>query len=302
MSPARLRFTCSEGVHSENLARTAEKKEVIAEFIKPCESFCFLTIPTSGGKKMRKLFLATALVLMVAIAVMATESAPSNTVGFIKNTTFPLGFSAFMLPFDYYQPGYTLTTSLDTIVGTQANDADEIWSQRYGWIASYFGGVWYTSGDPMLNTDAFWYSNYGSNVTVTTAGEVRTASVNYGIIPAGFTAYGLPVAQNTAYSSLELELVGLDYLELWDQNSGDITSLWMGTWYPDLDIIPANPIWLYTDIASPNAWVYDPSDDPGRGTTGATIPSRMAPIQPQSIDRAVPAINNTRSVPSRRTH
>ena len=250
---------------------------------------------------MRKLFLATALVLMVAIAVMATESAPSNTVGFIKNSTFPLGFTAFMLPFDYYQPGYIATTNLDTIVGAQANDGDEIWSQNWGWIAVYFGGVWYTSGDPMLNTDAFWYNNYGSNVTVTTAGEVRTASINYGVIPIGFTAYGLPVAQNTAYSSLELELVGLDYIELWDQISGGINVLYYGTWYDDLDIVPANPIWLWTDTVSPNAWTYDPSDDPGRGTARATSPTRVAPVQPRSIERAVPS-HNTRTVPSRRTH
>jgi hypothetical protein len=207
-----------------------------------------------------------------------------------------------MLPFDYYQPGYIATTNLDTIVGAQANDGDEIWSQNYAWIATYYGGVWYTSGDPVLNSDAFWYSNYGSDVTVTTAGEVRTAAVDYGIIPIGFTAYGLPVAQNTAYSSLELELVGLDYIELWDQNLGSINILYLGTWYDDLDIVPANPIWLYTDTASPNAWTYDPSDDPGRGTASATTPHRIAPMQPRSIERAVPTINNTRTVPSRRTH
>jgi hypothetical protein len=274
---------------------------VIPESIEPCESFCFLTIPTSGGKKMRKIFLATALVLMFAIAVMATESAPSNTVGFIKNDTFPLGFTPFMLPFDYYQPGYIATTSLDTIIGAQANDGDEIWSQSYGWIDFYFGGVWY-GGDPMVNTDAYFYNNYTSDVTVTTAGEVVTHTVDYGIIPAGFTAYGIPVAQNTAYSSLELEDVGLDYLELWDQVQGTINFLFAGTWYDDSDIIPTYPIWLYTDTASPNAWTYDPTDDPGRGTASATSPHRIAPMQPRSIERAVPSMHNTRSVPSRRTH
>jgi hypothetical protein len=262
---------------------------------------------------MRKVFLATALVLMVAFAAFATESAPSNTVGFIKYQYespahgFPVGFTPFMLPFDYYQPGYVGTTSLDTIIGSQAADGDEVWAQTAGWIDFYFGGVWY-GGDIMVNTDAYWYNHPdyapGTYVNITTAGEVRTATTDYGPLPDGFTAYGIPVAGNTLYSSLELENVGLDYLELWDQLQGSIAFLYLGTWYDDLEILPGYAIWIYqaTGSPSPNSWVYDPSDDPGRGTASAPSIHRTAPIQLQSSHRAVSTTPNThRTVtPSRR--
>ena len=265
---------------------------------------------------MRKTILVMALVFAVAFAAFATESDPSNTVGFIKyqyivgvdTVGFGVGFTPFMLPFNYYQPGYIATTSIDTIIGPQAIDGDEVWSQQRFLIASYFYGVWY-GGYPMYNTDAYWYNhpiyatppNY---VDITTAGEVNTVPVNYGIVATGFTPYGIPIASNTLCSSLELEATGMDPIEVWDQLSFLIYFYYFGAWYPDGTLIPGHPIWINntTGAPSPSAWVYDPTDDPGRGTT--TIIQRSShrtPIQTQPIERVLPSTPKRSTTPDKRS-
>ena len=98
---------------------------------------------------MRKALLITALALLVAFAAYATESDPSNTVGFIKfqriGFGFASGYSPFSLPFNYYQPGYIPTTSEVDIIGNQAMDGDELWSQNTGTSSLFY------LGDEVLN-------------------------------------------------------------------------------------------------------------------------------------------------------
>jgi len=264
---------------------------------------------------MRKVIFVTAIILAVALAAFATESDPSNTVGFIKyqyisgpdTTGFPYGFTPFMLPFKYFRPGYFQTTNIDSIIGAQAADGDEVWNQRTGAVATYFFGVWY-GGFPLLYTDAFWYNHPlyapGTDVDITTAGEVNAAPINYGNIPVGFFAYGLPIVSPTACSSLELELVGLDPLEVWDQLSGGVYFYFFGAWYPDGVLQPGGPIWTNntSGAPSPSPWIYDPTDDPGRGTTIIQTPAVGSPNRTQTIERAVPSTPRRSAVPSQRTH
>lgn len=262
---------------------------------------------------MRNILILT-LVLAVAMTAFATESDPSNTVGFVKyqyvvgsdTLGFQYGFTPFMLPFNYYQPGYIVTTHIDTVIGAQAADGDEVWSQSTFQIATYFYGVWY-SAYPLYNTVAYWYNHPdyapGLEVDITTAGEVNTSTINYGVIPTGFTPYGIPIAAPTLCSSLELEATGLDPIEVWDQMSFLIYFYYFGAWYPDGTINVGTPIWINntTGAASPNAWVYDPTDDPGRGTAIMQSPHHRTPTQTQTIERVVPSTPKRTTSPSKRT-
>jgi hypothetical protein len=256
---------------------------------------------------MRKALLVTALALLVAFAAYATESDPSNTVGFIKMQRaghgFLNGFSAFMLSFDYYMPGYHATTSIDTIIGTQATDADEIWSQTRGTSAVYYYGLWYNVY-PMYNTDFYWFYHYFTTdtVNITTAGEVVTSAINYGPIPAGFNAYGIPIAQNTLCSSLDLDDITPDpgYLEVWDQVNAATYIYYSPAWYPDGTIIPSCPVWVYNPSgAAFGSWTYNPGDDPLDGITSSV---RVSPITPEirNNDRAITP-STTKNAPTRRS-
>jgi hypothetical protein len=253
---------------------------------------------------MRKAFLVTALALLVAFAAYATESDPSNTVGFIKMQRnghgFLVGFSPFMLSFDYYQPGYTPTTAIDTIIGAQGSDADELWSQTRGLTAIYFGGLWYNVY-PLYNTDAYWWYHYlypADTVNVTTAGEVVTSDILYGSIATGFNAYGIPIADTMSCSRLDLDDISPDpgYLEVWDQIQGTIYIYFSPSWYPNGVILPTYPIWVYNTGAPTGAWTFSPGDD---GRDGSTSAARISPITPEtrSVDRAT-APSNTRNAPS----
>ncbi len=259
---------------------------------------------------MRKALLITALVLCVAFAAYALESGPSNTVGFMKmqrnGIGFLNGFSPFMLWADYYQPGYTPTTSIDTIIGAQGSDADEIWSQTRGLSAIYFGGFWYNIY-PLYNTDAYWWYHYlyPDTVNITTAGEVVTTDILYGPIAPGFNAYGIPIAQNTLCSSLDLDDIIPDpgYLEVWDQIQGMSYIYFSPAWFPDGNILPSYPAWVYNPGAvATGPWTYSPGDDPLDGSTSAV---RVSPIAPKtrSVDRAT-APSNTKNAPTpnRRVH
>ena len=263
---------------------------------------------------MKKAILVFALVLVVAFAAFATESDPSNTVGFIKyqyivgpdTVGFGLGFTPFSLPFNYYRPGYFGTTSIDTIIGTQAANGDELWDQNTGGVATYYL-AWY-GAYAMYNTHAFWwrhpsYAIPPQYVDVTTAGEVNTGLVNYGNVPAGFTAYGSPIASPTLYSSLELDMTGMTYFEVWNQNTGAV-STYYGGWFPDGTFQPGQAIWVKNNdgVASPSPWIYDPTDDPGRGTTIMQTPAVRTAPRTEPIQRVAPQTNNRKTVPSKRTH
>ncbi|KPL07784.1 hypothetical protein AMJ86_02850 [bacterium SM23_57] len=282
----------------------------------PFEKVLKLVTLLREEKKMRKTILVMALVFAVAFAAFASESDPSNTVGFmtyqyvvgVDTVGFGVGFTPFMLPFNYYQPGYIATTSIDTIIGAQAIDGDEVWSQQRFLSATYFYGVWY-GGYPLYNTDAYWYrhpiySTPPNYVNITTAGEVNTAPINYGIIGTGFTPYGIPIVSNTLCSSLELEATGLDPIEVWDQVAYLTYYYFFGGWYPDGNLVPGQPIWINntTGSASPNAWVYDPTDDPGRATTTVIQrSSHRTPIQTQPIERVLPSTPKRSTTPDKRS-
>jgi hypothetical protein len=253
---------------------------------------------------MRKALLITALVLCVAFAAYATESDPSNTVGFIKmqrsGTGFLTGFSPFMLSFDYYVPGYTPTTTIDDIIGPQGSDADELWSQTRFLSAVYFGGLWY-SVYPLYNTDAYWWYHYlyvADTVNVTTAGEVVTTDILYGPIVPGFSAYGIPIAENTNCSQLDLDDIVPDpsYIEVWDQIQFASYIYFTPSWYPDGVILPSYPIWILNPGVTTGPWTFSPNDD---GRDGSTSAARLSPIAPEtrSVDRAT-APSNTRNTPT----
>lgn len=258
---------------------------------------------------MRKALLITALALCIAFTAYATESDPSNTVGFIKmqraGTGFLNGFSPFMLSFDYYVPGYTPTDTFDDIIGAQASDADEVWSQTRFLSAVYFGGFWYNVY-PLYNTDAYWWYHYlyPDTVNVTTAGEVATADILYGPIVPGFSAYGIPIAQNTNCSQLDLDDIIPDpaYIEVWDQVLLMSYIYFTPSWYPDGALVPSYPIWVYNPGVTTGPWTFSPGDD---GRDGSTSAARISPIAPEtrSIDRAT-APSNTRNAPTpnRRVH
>jgi hypothetical protein len=263
---------------------------------------------------MKKAFFVTTLILVVAFAAFATESDPSNTVGFIKyqyvvgpdTVGFGLHFTPFALPFNYYRPGYVATTSMDTIIGNQGANGDELWNQNSGAIATYFAG-WY-GAFPMLNTQAYYWNhpNYASPplyVNVTTAGEVNTGLVNYGIVPTNFTSYGVPIASPTLFSSMEMDLTGMTYFEVWNQNTGAI-STYYGGWYPDGTLQPGQAISIKNNdgVPSPSPWIYDPTDDPGRGTVMMQTPPTRVPPRTEPIQRVAPTTPKKRAVPSKRTH
>ena len=245
---------------------------------------------------MRYMISSAILLVCIILPGYAVESDHSNTVGFIKfveieggdTVGFTDGFNPFMLPFTYYQPGYFRTTHVDSIIGTQAMDGSEVWSQTTYQVSTYFYGVWY-SPFPLVNTDAYWYGivlyRPYENV-ITTAGEVTTDTVYYGQIPTGLTPYGIPIAGNTPCSYLDLENAGLDMLEIWDQMSYAIYSFYNGSWYPDGDIIPGHPTWINntSGAPSPNAWKYIPSNDPIDASSGISNTHNASPSRRQTLN------------------
>lgn len=254
---------------------------------------------------MRNVFIIATLALLIAFAAYATESDPSNTVGFIKIQNFGHGFvpgfNPFALSFDYYKVGYIPTDSVEYIVGDQAAFGDEIWSQNPSqpntlvYIGSWFGSALC----PLTNTDAYWYRHtLGTDtINITTAGEVFTGSVNYGPLSPGFNQAGIPSASTLTCEQLDLDdIAGIGNLELWIQNGSTATYLAsMSMWIPaSFPIDPGYAIWVRNLGSTTGDWILNISDD-GRGTSGA----RMAPVPPQtrSVDRATTP-SNTKNVPT----
>ncbi len=221
---------------------------------------------------MKKL-IAIIAILALATTAFATESDPSETVGFVK-VVADVGFTPFALPFTFYNAPHTQTMELDDIIGVQltpglAFNADKLWDINTGWTAylNQVGNVWTgtlaDSGFTLGN--AYYIQNKHDSTDVYLAGEVDQSSVNYGLMALGFNPVGVREAGTPHLDDCDLLSSGFtgglafNSDKIWDLNNGQTsyyntnTSSWVGF----TNLTPGHAYNIQVKNTA-FTWIYDP--------------------------------------------
>jgi len=221
---------------------------------------------------MKKL-IAIIAILALATTAFATESNPSETVGFVK-VVADVGFTPFALPFTFYDATHTQTMELDDIIGDQltpglAFNADKLWDQN-DFITAYLNqttGLWTgTLADSGFTLGhAYYIENKHDSTEVYLAGEVDQSSVDYGLFAMGFTPVGVREAGTPLLDDCDLLSSGFtgglafNSDKIWDMN--DFTTAWYNTttnsWVGFQNLQPGH--FYYMEVKNtPFTWIYDP--------------------------------------------
>lgn len=146
----------------------------------------------------KRLILFTLILTVTAFPLMAAESGPSNTVGFLT-WDCPVGYAAFSFPLTYYTEGYALTYDLNDIIGPDQftgfflpDGADQIMNIETGAMAwKDASGVWQNSVNIEVGYAYYAIIRSGHNpVDAVTAGEVDMSPMPTFNFPVGYTAFG----------------------------------------------------------------------------------------------------------------
>jgi len=228
----------------------------------------------------KRLLLVSLFFVITTLPLMAAESGPSNTVGFISFTCNDGVWVPFAFPFTYYEAGHVLTTSLNNIMngnftGGSALTGDRIWDQNtLTYAYKNTAGNWTGTLSAVTPGHAYWVRVYPNHVDVTavTAGEVDTSPLYLGIMQSNaYNKVGLREAGQVAVSALGLVAAGftggtaLTSDRIWDQNT--LTYAYVNaagtTWSGSLattGIAPGHALWIYvrpTHASFP--WTYTPA-------------------------------------------
>jgi len=212
--------------------------------------------------------------------LMAAESGPSNTVGFISFVCDPNSFEPFAFPFTYYNAGHVATLSLNSIIngnftGGTLFTGDRIINQNSGAYAyKNTSGTWSGSLANITPGNAYWARVLSGHpaVTVVTAGEVDLTPLAMGTMQTNsYNKVGLREAGTVQPSTLGLFQAGFTGGTLFtsdrviDQNSGGYAycnaagTTWSGSLQTS-GIAPGHALWIYIRAGHPSfPWTYTPA-------------------------------------------
>ncbi|NQS97475.1 MAG: hypothetical protein HQ591_03390 [candidate division Zixibacteria bacterium] len=250
---------------------------------------------------MLKKFLVLSLIITFsALPLMAAESEPSNTVGFISFESAEGAWVPFAFPFSYYTDGHVYTTTLGECLGGNwfegtLGTGDRIWDQNLMGYVFNFNGNWVGAFTDITPGRAYWAYVIPGNPTVTgvTAGEVDMNPLNMGTMESGlYNPVGLrePGAVMLGNSNLlESGFTGGSLGSsdrIWDQNLMGYSFYLIppGTWVGGL-VTPGleggHALWVQVLPGNPSfEWTYIPLGNVG--------PSPESIIITPEIEKPVP--------------
>jgi len=252
----------------------------------------------------RRLSVPLLLLLIFALASLAAESEPSNTVGFISFDCAAANWTPFAFPFTYYDANHTVTYSLNSIMvgdftGGSIATGDWIYDQNQGIFAyKTTSGAWGGSLSTIVPGHAYWAKIQGVNplVSATTAGEVDMTAVNLGTMASdSWTPVGIRDPGNVAMANSCLissgftggpSIIASDWI--YDQNQGIFAwySSTLNAWQGSLaQLIPGHAYWVKV-LSGHNqfTWNYTPSGQPG---VNFVFQPPVVPAQEVPIDRVL---------------
>ena len=256
-----------------------------------------------------KRLIATIVILTFAVALMATESDPSETVGFYKIDA-DIGYTPFALPFTFYianptpPPSIMETMELDDIIGDQltagmAFNADKLWDINEGWTAylNQVTGLWTgTLADSAFTLGHAYYieNKQASSQEVYLAGTVDQSVADYGLMDMGFNPVGVREAGNVLLDDIDLLSSGFtggmafNSDKIWDLNNGTtsyyntMSSSWVG-----FDTLTIGHAYYIQVKNTPFTWVYDPGSKGGRALSKTKV---VTPVTPKVTPRTTNSV------------
>ena len=239
---------------------------------------------------MKKL-IAIIAILALATSAFATESDPSETVGFVKLQCNAGDYTPFALPFTFYVAHPTPTMALDDIIGAQfTGGVAPFLSDQIKDINTGASG-WYNTGTGSW-TLANFTANHGNYANVLSthpavdmylAGQVDQSVIVFGTMAAGnYNAVGIREAGEVSVADLDLVSSGFtggaapfQSDQIKDMNTGN--SAWYNTgtstWVGGLtNIIPGHVYYIYVLSGhTPFDWTYNPTGAKASKSTGENI-------------------------------
>ena len=268
-----------------------------------------------------KRLIATIVILTFAVALMAAESGPSETVGFVGREMPNGQWKPLSLPFTFEDTDGNGYMSLDDVFGDQLSgtnpgNGDQVLCMQSGLSATYAGPVfgWIGSLDSLFYQYSYWMYKNPLNPTdsVYIAGTVEKEVIDYGIIPGDggtglgkWTAVGIKEAGEVAIAPDNLDLLACGFTgtnpgdgdQILSMNTG-LSSTYAGPvfgWMGSLtNIEPTHVYWLYRNSAHPAGfhWIYDPLS---KGTkVGSKVKTKV--ITPVVTPKITPSTSTTSKV------
>ncbi|HOV16296.1 MAG TPA: hypothetical protein PLF50_02185 [Candidatus Cloacimonadota bacterium] len=201
-----------------------------------------------------KKYLFILLLIVSAGILLAVESAPSATVGYVKYPSVPgLNFAA--MPMD---DGMTLTSEVGAYMGPNDEiDTINLWdnaSQTWLGSTNYGGGFW----DPDLSVGPGSVLYYYSSVAFDyySIGALPATNAQYNIVP-GLNTVMVPLNKSNLTLASEAGVdIGpndeIDTINLWDNASQTwfgCTNYGGGFWDPDFGVSIGTPLYIYSNSA-----------------------------------------------------
>lgn len=237
---------------------------------------------------MKKSIIVMLLVFFIS-ALLALESDPSETVGYVKIET-QTGYYPFSLPFTFYDDTYTQTWDLDDIIGDQLTGnmipflADQIIPVEGGAIGYYNGTTW-TGITQFQDGHAYYVVIQSANpeVDMYLAGTVEQTAVSFGTMQTGYNPVGIREAGVVSLDDIDLLSSGftgnaIPFLsdQIIPVEGGTIGWHNGSSWQGFSTVSPGKAYFVVVQAANtPFTWTYDPS------TRGDVPAVTTAPAEPK---------------------
>ncbi|MFH1863081.1 MAG: hypothetical protein ABH878_09765 [bacterium] len=245
--------------------------------------------------------------------VIATESGPSNTVGFWKMNVYQ-GYNHVSFPLLPEDQTVNNVLGDQLTGGATQGESDQVlrWDASTGqyqicWYNSSTGN-WQGGFSTFSEAESYWIyvpSNHPTQQTVVTYGNVvEESSFDMGVMIPGYNAVGSVWATSASIANAGLTgfqggmyLFLSDLIMNYDANSGDYTYAWKtdgGIWQGSLNSFePLKGYWLYI---APGHTGFDWSDYPQpiggmlNGTPQGSFNNNPAPFSSPMIPPPLPAV------------
>lgn len=219
------------------------------------------------------------LIMLLAISfLVAVESAPSATVGYIARTITAGGYECISLPFEFTDISSDGLDVID-VIGNQMLDEDNILDMDNGGSATFYSPDW----DNVLAlplTHTYWVNRNVANpdMTLYLCGKVNPTSLVFtvkGSAEGYYTSFGLNDVREVAITDLDIDLGLLsDEDIILDMQTGESTTYFAPEWdNPSFTIKPTNTYWFYHNGDS-FTWTYNPNNN----SIARVIPAKVKKI------------------------
>ena len=237
-------------------------------------------------EKIMKKFLILGILVLFLGSLIALESGPSETVGFVKITT-QVGYTPFSLPFTCYSGG-SQTFALDDIIGSQLTGgaapflSDQIYpigGGAYGWYNNINWQVLTNFSDGNAYY-AYILAGHSAN-TIYLAGNVEQTPVDFGTMAVGWNPVGIREAGVISLDDIDLLSSGFTggtapFLSDQIYPVGGGAYAWHNgtSWQGFTTIDPGKAYYIYVLSGhTPFAWIYDPTTRDNRIAPPVKVPT-----------------------------